>query len=151
LLHLVWDGQAWSAPEVIVKNDMFPEWPHALISGGNKLHVTWFTRNEEDLFDPDRSNYKIWYTVKTIDAPALAPLSLFTPIPTAAPTGTPAPATPTPSPTPLAPAIVQAPVIDGRPAWESRGLFVVSIALAPVLGLLALLIFVTSWRRRHHH
>ena len=94
MLHLVWDGQTWSAPDVIVNNDLLPEWPHALISDGNKLHVTWFTRNEKDLFDPDRSNYKIWYTVKKIDAPALAPLTYFTPVPTQAPTATLAPATP---------------------------------------------------------
>ncbi|HEY3230308.1 MAG TPA: hypothetical protein VGJ87_13890, partial [Roseiflexaceae bacterium] len=190
LLHLIWDGRSWSAPEVIVAEDrypgwsaatvaacdqidpdsaqartdkakaalmkckeieLYPEWPRAVI-GGNKLHLTWFTRNGGDLFDSDNSHYQVWYSVKQLDAPAVAPLPLFTPLPSAAPVVATATATPTPTPT-LAPGIVDAPPIDRSLAWESPGVLTLGIAALPVIGLLGLVVgaraIVVRYRRRN--
>jgi hypothetical protein len=178
LLHVVWDGRSWSAPEVVAAEDRYPdwsatvlatcdnispgsaqartdsaqtalkkcqqlerypEWPRAVISGGNKLHLTWFTRSNNDIFDSDHSHYQVWYSVKQLDAPALAALPLFTPVPTAAPqvaTATPLP----PTATPLPPSITNAPLADGPAAWEGPGVVTMALAALPAIGLLGLIV-----------
>jgi hypothetical protein len=167
LLHLVWNGRGWSKPEVVASDasypnletvtaskgqrlNIFPEWPRAVISG-NQLHVTWFTRNTNDLVKSDHASYQVWYGVKRLDGAAIAPLPQFTPLPTVAPqvpTATPAPL---PTPT-LAPEAVSAPPIDHAAGWEAPGMITLAIALFPVIGLLGLIIgariFMTRQRRR---
>jgi hypothetical protein len=155
LLHLVWNGRGWSRPEVIAASDayptidmvtrvdgerlpIFPEWPRAVISG-DTLHVTWFTRNERDLFTSDNAHYQVWYSARRVDGPAIAPLALFTPVPTAAP-ATPT-AQPTLVPTPaLAPDIIDASPIDGAAAWEGPGIVAVGLAMLAVAALLGLVV-----------
>jgi hypothetical protein len=147
LLHMIWNGQTWSKPEVIVADNRYPEWPHAAIAG-NRIHVTWFTRNESDRNRSGEANYRVWYASKQLDAPQLNALPLFTPTPTAAPTAAPAPASPTPTQTPLPQAILQAPALGERPAWESQGYIAIAIALLPVIGLVSVFGMLRFWRYR---
>jgi hypothetical protein len=106
---------------------------------GAVLHVTWFTRNEHDLFTSDRASYQVWYSARQIDGAAVAPLALFTPVPTAAqPTTTPPPS-PVPTPT-LPPDIQSAPPVDGRLAWEGPGILALGMAALSAAALLALAI-----------
>jgi hypothetical protein len=150
LLHLVWNGTRWSNPEVVATSDeypeiavvtsaegerlaIFPEWPRAVISG-DTLHVTWFTRNERDLFTSDHAAYQVWYSSRTLEGAAVAPLAQFTPVPTALP------ATPTPEPTvqptaTLSPAVIDAPPIDAAVSWEGPGMLVVAAAGLVTAGL----------------
>jgi hypothetical protein len=157
LLHFVWNGRAWSAPEsapeVIAADEsyadidkvtrvdgerlqLFPEWPRAAIAG-NDLHVTWFTRNKEDLYRSDRASYQVWYSVRHLDAPAVAPFAIFTPVPTSVP--------PTPVPTPaptliptISPDVLSAPPVQGSLAWEGPGLVALGAAMLSVIALLTL-------------
>ena len=119
--------------------EIYPEWPRALVSNGNQLHVVWFTRNGVDRYSSDNAHYQVWYTTKHLDVPAVSPLPQFTPVPTAiAPSPT---ALPQLQPTPtLAPAIVNAPVLDGRPAWEGQGMATIGLAALPVIGILLVFI-----------
>jgi hypothetical protein len=187
LLHLVWNGQAWSAPEVVATEsrypgwsasvmakcdtidpysaqartdaakaalsacrdiERYPEWPRAVIGAGNQLHLTWFTRTASDLHDSDHSKYQVWYSVKQLDAPAIAPLPLFTPVPTALPqvaTATPVP----PTATPLPASILNAPLVDGSAAWEGPGIAMMALAALPAIGLLGLIVGMRAlWVRR---
>jgi hypothetical protein len=150
LLHLTWDGRVWSAPEVVMGNDLYPEWPHIVVSNGNHLHAVWFTRRREDLFASDQNpHYQVWYSSKMVDAPLTTVLPLFTPTPAAVPTATPQPLSPTPINVPLPPSAVRAPTLDGSPAWEAPGLSIVALALLPMIGLLVLLSGLIWIKRRH--
>lgn len=102
VLHLVWDGAAWSAPEIVATYPVFgadlagniigdyPEWPRISIGNGNQLHVTWFVRDAGNLFG-DTSSYQIIYAHRTVDAPALSAMVWPTATPTLVPTQTPLP------------------------------------------------------------
>jgi hypothetical protein len=141
LLHLTWDGRRWSAPEAIQNNDLFPEWPQIVVSNGNELHVTWFTRSRQDLFNSEQARYRVWYSTRLVPAPIQAPLPQFTPTPVILPSPTTAPTTiPTPTPLPAEIGLVQPPT--GRPSWELPGLMAVATALLPVVGLLLLALIV---------
>lgn len=137
LLHLVWDGERWSAPETIASSGLYPEWPTIAVGGGNQLHVVWFTRSREDLFNSERAHYRVWYSGRAIDAPGATapPLYTATPKPAAASTSTPAPE---PTVTPLPASVLQAPPPDRAVAWELPGITTVALALVPLLGLFAL-------------
>ncbi len=153
LLHLIWNGRAWSTPEVIASDEsyadldkvtqvdgerlqMYPEWPRAVIDG-NDLHVVWFTRNKDDLYRSDRASYQVWYSVRHLDGPAIAPFAVFTPAPTIIPS-TPIP-TPAASPTPtISPDVLSARPVDGSLAWEGPGLVALGAAMLSVIALLAL-------------
>jgi hypothetical protein len=138
LMHLTWDGEAWSAPDMIMSNELYPEWPMIAVSSGNQLHVVWYTRSKEDLFRSDKAHYRFWYSGKTVAAPATTPLPLFTP--TSAPLATQAPS-PTPLPptrTPLPPEVLNAPAPTSGPAWELPGVLTILLALLPVVGLFAI-------------
>jgi hypothetical protein len=148
LLHLVWDGQAWSAPGIILQSEQYPEWPQMIVAGGNQLHVVWFTRNKDDMFQSDRgAHYQVWYSSMQVAAPAVTPQPFFTPVPTVAATTTPQPFVP-PTPTPLPATSRDASAVNGPPTWEAPGLALVSMALLPVLGLLAFVVGITVWIRR---
>src|SRR5579859_2178313 len=101
VLHLAWDGSAWSKPEAIttLAGDV-PEWPRAAIGLGNQLHVVWYVRDEAHIFGGEgASQYRVWVSQKLLSAPAVAPVVLPTaqasPAPSAQPTedlaATPAP------------------------------------------------------------
>lgn len=146
LLHLSYDGVAWSVPDAIMEGDQYPEWPQLVIAGGNHMHVAWFTRGKEGLFaaGTNGARYRVWYSERMLAAPPASPPPLFTAVSTAAPT---AAVTPTvaPSPTPLPPAARQAPPLEGPPAWELPGLLAITLSLLPALGLVAV---VAALRRR---
>jgi hypothetical protein len=176
IIHLTWNGQSWSAPEVVASDSghpdwneignrdcdelfpfvetqdqrniidqcqliqRYPEWPRAVVANGNQLHLVWFTRSEKDRNDSDHPFYKVWYSTKQLNTPAVETLPLFTPVPTAA---TIAPtATPAPTPTPAPPAeFADTPIIDGPVAWEGPGMITVGIATLSVLGFLGIVLF----------
>lgn len=148
LYHLTWDGTRWSAPRVVMgDNDRWPEWPRLVISNGNQLHATWFTRRTDDRFrSEDRPNYQVWYSTLTISAPTVSPPPLFTPVPTALPSPTEMPAI-APSPTALPVNAREAPLLDGPPAWEQRGMQTIAMALAPVVVIIGFIAVVARLRR----
>lgn len=152
LLHLTWNGTQWSAPEVIMGNELYPEWPRVGVANGNILHVVWFTRSEEERFSGNSSAYSIWHSRKFLSAPAGEGVQLFTPTPQSVPTATSAPPTSTPLPT-LEPAVAHMPPADGYPEWERQGLATVLMALLPLLGVIVLFGGVTlrRGRRRQGH
>lgn len=84
IFHTTWTGSGWTAPELVMLGPDSPDryrvidYPWAAISSGNRIHVV------------VHDHQNIWYTSKTIDAPALP----TAPIPTPAPSRTLA-ATPT--------------------------------------------------------
>lgn len=77
LLHLIWDGATWSAPKIIAsyERDM-PEWPRIAVGLGNQLHVVWFVRDAENLFNSDAGNYRVWHSTSTTNSPAVAPVAV---------------------------------------------------------------------------
>lgn len=143
LLHLVWDGQRWSDPEVIYEGSLYPEWPRLAISEGNKLHAVWFSRVV--LYGDEIDIKQIWYSTKTIDAAPQAPLPLFTP--TALPTMTAIP-TPPPTATPLPANIALDRTLDKPVTWERSSMDIVALSLLPLAGLLALFTLVMKLIRR---
>lgn len=155
LLHVTWNGEIWSSPEVIINmvGDV-PEWPRAVIANGNKLHVTWFTRDEEFMWDSaNGDNYKVWYSAKLIDGSFIAnkPWPTPTPLPSNTPTATLVPEVIlTPSPT-------INPIILGQPAspetvnsiyTDTDDIFTVFFSLLPSLSIIATVVLaVRAWRR----
>ncbi len=152
LMHLVWDGQRWSAPEIVAQGPNYPMWPRAVVALGNQLHATWFTYTQAN----DWGDRRVWHSSKQLDSPAVAPAPLIdlpTPIFTAnlpddAPITINAPVTEQvvahPAPTnPIAFRDLPPPGAVG-----SRGdIIVVVLALAAVLGLLVVVVMLTLWRR----
>lgn len=132
LLYLRWNGETWSAPETVMADARYPEWPRIAVANGNQLHAVWFTR-AEDL--SSTKGIRVQYSSKLIDAPTQAAAPIFTPTPVTTPTATPEPPSPTPFPT-LVPSAAQAPPLDGGPAWERPALVTIFIALTPFLGFL---------------
>jgi len=133
------------------EQERYPEWPRAVVSGGNQLHLTWFTRNGNDLHNSDHARYQVWYSVLQLASPAITPLPFFTPTPTEIPL-TPT-ATPEPTPTPtMDPNALAAPPPEGAIAWEAPGLVVAGIAaLTSLLFVVGILAIAFWWNRRHHH
>lgn len=79
LLHLTWDGQAWSPPEIVAATASRPLWPRAVVAGGNQLHVVWFSYTDATGWGERR----VWHSSRPLDAPALAPVAPIA-LPTAA-------------------------------------------------------------------
>jgi hypothetical protein len=77
LLHLIWDSSSWSPPTVIAsyERDM-PEWPRIAVGLGNQLHVVWFVRDAENIFNSDAGNYQVWYASSTTNSPAIASVAV---------------------------------------------------------------------------
>lgn len=143
VLHLTWDGEKWSPPEVIVTYpDAAPEWPQTTVGLGNRLHVTWFVRPKEHVWDANPNFYTIWYSQRLLDAPALTPRPLASP--TATPTIPPLPtATMTPTPPP---ALHVQPIVPGQTHTifsENDDLLVIAISLLPAaLVITGLMLYV---------
>ena len=149
VLHAVWDGIAWSAPEVVVlidsaKTGDVPQWPTAAIAGG-RLYVAWYLRKGELLPSgtPAQSLHEVHYAVRSIDVPAAAPI----PYPTA--TNVPVAAAPTapilraePTFAPVSPTLSEASMQSLK---NEAGLWAaIALGLSP-LAALTLLIW---WLRR---
>lgn len=142
LLRLSWDGQGWSAPEVLPGGAGTPGSPQLAMARGNRLHAVWAGAE----LDADGGlRQTIWHSSAPVDAPELAPAPTFTPIPRLAPTPTAVP-TPTLGPTPLPAAARDEQVLEGPPRWEAAGLEVLFLALGPVLLLLGGLLWWAHWR-----
>jgi hypothetical protein len=150
LLHLTWNGSAWSEPEIITTllGDA-PEWPQAVVANGNELHVTWFVRDEEHIFDSDRGVYYVWYAWRKLSAPRIEPVSF--PSPTPVPTRVPTPTQPFLTPTPVDPMIAHDPV-DPDQALSVYGeldeMLVMGRALIPAAALVLLIIAIIQLRRQ---
>lgn len=145
LLHVTWNGSRWSQPEIVVSNELYPEWPALTISEGNRLHAVWYTRSKEDRNTSERARYRVWYSARQLNIPATAPLPLFTAVPTAEPTAEPTVAPPPPTATPLPAEIAQSPVISGPPTWEMAALPILAVALLPAI---AIIVGVALFQRR---
>lgn len=135
LMHLIWNGRAWSGAETVVSNELYPEWPSATIENGNTIHLVWFTRREEDRYTSDHALYRVWYSSKVINAPAVTPLPQFTPTPTLLPTATPQP---TPQPTlypTLDPTTIARGIIAPQPKPEGAGVSLLILGGAPAVAI----------------
>lgn len=73
VIHLAWDGRAWSEPEIIAAyvGDA-PEWPRIAVGLGNQLSVVWFVRAEKDIW-AGGGDYSIWYSTKMLNVRKLTP------------------------------------------------------------------------------
>ena len=63
LYHLTWDGKAWSKPTAVYDGPDFPEFPNLALSGGNRLHLAWFTRGHDNITGPPDDTYHVWYII----------------------------------------------------------------------------------------
>lgn len=105
LYHVAWDGKAWTDFQEIYRGNNLPEFPAITTSNGNRLHVSFATRDPNPVGSTSAATYQVWYTFAQTDAPAATsvPLPTYTPAPTATPTpnATPPPTTrPTSTPFP---------------------------------------------------
>ncbi|WP_026369856.1 sialidase family protein [Kallotenue papyrolyticum] len=149
LFHSVWnaDQHAWGAPMPVVNNELLPEWPQLIISNGNRLHATWFTRNRADMHLSDSGAYRVWYSERMVDAPTTTVEIIPTATPVPLPTLLPPVVTPTPqTDTPLVRQARDAPlpVSVRSEAPLLRSLF---WALLPTLGILVVAAALILWRR----
>ncbi|MGL4648649.1 MAG: hypothetical protein ACRC1H_04520, partial [Caldilineaceae bacterium] len=163
LLHLRWEGTAWSQPETIVtsRSDLI-EWPDAIVRLGNELHVTWHVRPNALVADGDPPPFAVWHSSRIVEAPALAPIVLPTsPAPRLPqPSTPPPPATSTPSPTPrpmLAPATNQQGLTSAAETpfiqlpnnirSENDEVVMIALALLPVAALVGVVLLGLARRR----
>jgi hypothetical protein len=150
LIHLTWNGLSWSEPDIITSmlGDA-PEWPRAVVANGNELHVTWFVRDEDHIFDSDRGQYTVWYANRTLSSPRTVPVSF--PPPTPEPVVVPTPTPVIPTPTPVDPVVYLTPVspeLTSNIYGELDDLVVMGQALIPAAVLILLIVAVVQFRRR---
>ena len=145
LYHLVWDGEGWSDPEMIIRYTQpeGPEYVRVAMEQGRRLHAVWFVRPEGSY---SQENMQVWYSERELDVPEV------TPIPTWTPTPAPLPTAPPPSPTSLAPTPAlglpsSAPPPVGDLYTEADDLARLGIALLPV-GLVVVVWGLARWWRR---
>jgi hypothetical protein len=157
LLHLTWDGLAWSDPEAIVTlTGDVPEWPRAAVGLGNTLHVVWFVRDEAHIWERESAfRYRVWYANRTLDGPAQTPVVFptVTPVSQAPIEATAsAPVLTAPTPTSL-PASVPLPSVAPGDAVlpsdiENRSVLLILESLIPVGLLLGGVLLAAHLRRR---
>jgi hypothetical protein len=133
LLQLTWNGSGWSDPERVMANELYPEYPTAIVYG-NTIHLVWYTRSAEDRLTSDRARYRVWYSSRQVEGAPLPELPLFTPVPVVEPTATVVP-TARPMPTPLPTAVLTAPPLERPPAWEAEAIPLMLVAILPVIAL----------------
>lgn len=144
LLHLVWDGQAWSAPSALASGGPAPRGPQLRVGRGNELHAVWTTG---EAADDGGLRETVWYNSALVDAPALAPVPTFTPVPTVAPPEV-TPTPPPPTATALPPEAREIATVEGPPRWEGESLPILFLACGPVLLLIGAVIWWASGRGR---
>ncbi len=159
LLHLVWNGSGWSAPTTIASyaGDM-PEWPRIAVGLGNQLHVVWFVRDAENLFNSDAGNYQVWYAASTTDSPAIAPVAVPdipppTPNPNAGKGSLTAISTPTSQIRPVAVDNATAPqvasvLLPNNIRSENDEVILLALAIAPVVAAILLVVGLFALRQR---
>jgi len=152
VLHIAWNGSAWSQPDRIItfRGDV-PEWPRLAIGGGNHLYVTWFVRDQAEIWSGG-GDYRIWFTQSLSAAPPATPVVWPTMTATAVPdvTPTPIPAALTPTPTETA---VPAAAFTAAPAGpavysEQQYLILLAETLLPVLAVLGAVVAAVLLVRR---
>jgi hypothetical protein len=141
--HMVWDGQAWSQPDLIYQDTLrAPEYPRIKVSQGNLVHAAWFTRE----LDANGAEIRhVWYA----RTQTTSPRRQAKPIPTLEPTVTVTPTaevqpTSTISPSPTRPIVFPT---QSPPPWpglptvytENDYILVLAFILAPVVILLLIL------------
>jgi len=79
VLHISWNGSTWSSPDEIIRyvGDA-PEWPAIAVGEGNRLHVVWFVRDAEHIWQSDEGEYTVWYATSQTDAPRYTPVPMST-------------------------------------------------------------------------
>ena len=156
LLHLTWDGAAWSTPETVVTliGDV-PEWPRAAVGLGNQLHVVWFVRDQAHIWGGEGAfRYRVWYANRPLDVPAQTPVVFptLTPASPAAvgPTASAPPQDPTPTASAGAPPLSSFAPADAIPPAdvENRSVLLILQAMMPVGLLLGGIVLVVYLRRR---
>jgi hypothetical protein len=150
LLHLVWDGQSWSPPEVVMAGVDYPFWPTLIAANGNQLHAVWFNYSVQGGW----GHRSVWYSTRSLDTPFVAPPpAAATPLTGAAAQATPAVATtagPDQTPAPQAPLNPQARRAVPPPAAVDREwLAPLILGVGPVAVLLAAFVWLASrWKHR---
>ncbi|MFQ3662716.1 MAG: hypothetical protein SNJ69_10020 [Chloroflexaceae bacterium] len=155
LLHLTWNGETWSVPEVVASTMNWPMWPRLAVAGGNQLHAVWFSYTDASGWGERR----VWHSSKTVDAPAIAPVPFREPRSTSEVGGASLPTAPegqsTP-PTGQMPAAASAlpdeiratPPPDFMASANSPLIY--GLALVPVLGLFIVVLTLMLARRNHN-
>lgn len=141
LIHLTWDGSSWSEPEVIFTPlGSTPVWPRIAIGLGNQLHVTWFTANNIFGTDAADADFRIWYSRKSISAPAVQPVVYPTPTLPPLPTATHSALQNLPTPPPVNPSPSEITFDALKTEVDDYGL--IALSVAPVaLFFFALLLY----------
>lgn len=144
LMHLTWDGQSWSLPVALASGGAQPRNPRLIAERGTMLHAVWSTTD----LDVDNVPWQtIWYSSLRVEAPELAPLPTFTPLPTVSPRLAPT-AAPTPTPTLLPAEIRRQATVTGPPRWEGEGVTIMFVAFGPVLLLVGGVLWLATRRGR---
>jgi len=156
LLHRVWDGAGWSDASVIASYERdVPEWPRIAVGLGNQLHVVWFVRDAENLFNSDAGNYQVWHSMRTVNGPALAPIPISTlplPTPETRPSFSDELIAPTPT-SPIRPVSVEnfAPptstVVSSNIRSELDEMWVLLLSIAPVLLIVGFVVLLYRLHR----
>lgn len=149
VMHLVWDGSAWSSPSRVFASSDPPEWPRIDIGQGNQAYATWFTRDERHIEDPERGRYKVWVSSFQAGAPPEAPPARpglpSTSTPSSGDEGQAVRPTTTPYPQISADSSMPPAGLD----TESDELGRLAVALLPVLAIVILIIGIRlGWPRR---
>jgi hypothetical protein len=154
VLHLAWDGQHWSSPDVIASYDGdMPEWPRIVIASGNQLNLVWFLRDKAHIWggtDASPAMYTVWYAHGRVEAPAVSPSAYPT---LAEITRQPPSATPVIQATlstESTPATIQSASSPPQtsPNTESNLLLVIGKGLVPTLALILLVLIIKKIRGR---
>lgn len=154
LMHLEWGGSSWSSLDTIATYDGdVPEWPRIAIGNGNQLHVTWFVRDEANLFNPDTTNYRVWYARGQSAAPYVAPVAV--PIPTPVPSTVLETALQETLPLTLSTHLLderlkqpaEQEVTLGSLMTENDDIMLLTMSLLPVTLLLGVITFLNYWRK----
>ncbi|WP_322800969.1 sialidase family protein [Thermoflexus sp.] len=141
--HLMGDGIGWQGPFLVSADRNFPEWTRIAVSEGRRLHLVWFERDPENMYNSDAARYTVWYSTALTDAPPV----WRTPIPTRTPT--PLPPTPSgvlalPSPTPFIPRAVDPALPAGQPRPDAEAMRLVGL----IGGAILLLGAIGGWALR---
>jgi hypothetical protein len=151
LYHFEWDGQRWYPPVQVYNGGLLPEYPRIVIERGNQLHATWFVRYSD--FNNDKP-HEIMYAKGESSAPKLEPSSVAEQEPLTEmviqaeyihPDG------PTVTPETVGnPTLEPAPYVSSRSLYTEKDEYtVLLISLAPVVGILGILIIIIGKRQRN--
>jgi hypothetical protein len=150
LVHMTWDGLAWSTPDQIAAyTGDVPEWPRISISHGNILNVVWFVRNKAGIWNLSEYDYRVWYARSRTSAPEVVVTPLPTIVATTAATLTPIPASmPEMTLTPTLTIHLDSSTNTNLVYNEAASLIVIAKSLLPAALLIILVATIVYFRRR---